>query len=384
MKNLFLVTILFVFSQAYSQGFTGFTFKNIEEGDSYLPVYPKGGKQNFDSVGDFKKLLIDDIEILNPVDTEEKALIYELHNKAFQHFKEIINLQDDINDYYLAGRKDKIPNDSVAIVKVKQIELLKNSFKNDVEEINRKLYNYTSSEKKDELAQYSSGNGFLFPNRYVAKGFHKMLYSEGNNNISFIKNTGFSIGDQSGSIYSELLSGNLGAFRVSLGSMIAASNQQDEELKKEEEAYQRLINYGGNTVLTFDYPLFYWKGRSYKSNFLGRFIVKGAADFPAFGTTTDKWAGNGMAGLNLYYDLSLDENNLRFFFDFNGNIVFGTDSFRNNLGVENNNFAFGQLVVGLVVLENIKLSFNLATISSEKVLEGRNVTAGGQILNNQK
>jgi hypothetical protein len=162
--------------------------------------------------------------------------------------------------------------------------------------------------------------------------------------------------------------------------MVSNSESQDKNEEKKEEAYQRLVNYGGNTVLNFEYPLAYLHSYNNQYNFISRFISKGTADFPAFGTNTEEWAGSGALGLDFYGDASLSNNDLRFFFNFNVNKIYGTDVFKSNLAIDNNDFTFGQLSLGLVFLENFKISFIISTLSSEKSLRNRNVVAGGQVL----
>lgn len=213
-----------------------------------------------------------------------------------------------------------------------------------------------------------------------SKAFFDMFY--GNDGIRFkaLGNSGINFGNKTGAIYSELVSGNLGIFRVGLGSMVSSTNSNDTINAKQDEAYQRLVTYGGNTVLTIEYPLAYFHSNNNQYNFLSRAIAKGTADLPAFGTKTDKWAGSCSIGIDFYGDAALNNNNLRFFFNFNYNKIFGTDIYKNNLGIDNSKFMFGQLSFGLIFMENYKISFIVTTFSSEKSLQNRNIIAGGQVL----
>lgn len=213
-----------------------------------------------------------------------------------------------------------------------------------------------------------------------SKAMFDFIYGDTGKRFQVLNNTGFTFGDNTGSLYSELVSGNLGVFRVSFGSMISSSSSEDSETAKEEEAFQRLATYGGNTVLTFEYPLAYIHSRNNQYNLISRFIAKGAADFPEFGTTTDDFAGSASFGIDIYADASLSNNSLRFFMNFNINGIYGTDTYQENLGIDNSSFSFEQLTLGLVVAENIKLSFVLSSFSSESSLDNRNVILGGQIL----
>lgn len=237
------------------------------------------------------------------------------------------------------------------------------------------LYN----EYLKEFLQYRSRTILSFgTNR--SRAFFDILYEKGGKNFNVLNNTGFNFGNKSGSIYSELVSGNLAAFRVALGAMVSASSS-DSVKAKEEEAYQRLVAYGGNTVLTMEYPLAYIHSKNNQANFISRLIIKGTSDFPEFGTTTEDWAGSFSVGLNMYADAALTNNQIRFFGNFNLNWINGTDLYQENLGVDESRFSFGQLTVGLVFNQNIKLSFIVSTFSSEESLRNRNVVVGGQILN---
>lgn len=213
-----------------------------------------------------------------------------------------------------------------------------------------------------------------------SRAFFDIIYSNGGERFKALGNAGLSLGNNAGSLYSEIVSGNMGLFRVSLGTMVSSSRSQDSSGGKQEEAYQRLVNYGGNTVLSFEYPLAYVHSRNNQYNLISRFTAKGTADFPAFGTNTTDWAGSASMGLDVYADAALSNNQLRFFMDLNMNLIYGTDVFKANLGIDKNTFSFGQLSLGLVFLENFKISFIVATVSSQANLRNKSVIAGGQVL----
>jgi hypothetical protein len=286
----------------------------------------------------------------------------------------IKELKSDLYNNSLETNPDIIYDDKTKEQKLKQIQDLEEQAKSLTKLLDELYYNYT----KDYI-QYRKVNILNFgPKR--ARALNEFIYDNGGQRFKLLNNSGFNFGDNTASIYSELVSGNLGIFRVSLGSMISSSNSENNQTAKEEEAFQRLATYGGNTVLTFEYPLAYIHTRNNQYNFISRLIVKGAADFPEFGTTTEDFAASGSMGIDIYGDASLDNNKLRFFANFNINRIFGTDVYQENLGISNSSFYFGQLTVGLVIAENIKLSFVLSSFSSEENLDNRNVILGGQVL----
>lgn len=213
-----------------------------------------------------------------------------------------------------------------------------------------------------------------------SRAFFDILYGDEGKRFKALGNSGINFGTNTASIYSELVSGNLGLLRVSLGSMISSNSNDNLQEGKMEEAYQRLVTYGGNTVLNFEYPLIYLHSKNNQYNLISRIVAKGTSDLPVFGTSTEKWAGSGSFGIDFYGDASLSNNQLRFFFNLNSNKIYGTDIYRDNLGVANSNFTFGQLSIGLVFLENYKISFIVSTFSSEESLRNKNIVAGGQVL----
>ncbi len=216
-----------------------------------------------------------------------------------------------------------------------------------------------------------------------SRAFFDLIYGGNGTRFKALSNTGISLGTNTASLYSEILSGNIGLFRVSMGTMISnsrADSTQKQHLQQQNEAYQRLVTYGGNTVLNIEYPVLYLHSNNSQYNLIGRIITKGTADFPSLGTNTTKWAGSGSLGLDFYGDAALNNDKLRFFFNANANGVIGTDQFIKNLGITNDKFVFGQLSVGLVFMQNYKISFIIHTLSTEDALQNRAVIAGGQVL----
>lgn len=209
--------------------------------------------------------------------------------------------------------------------------------------------------------------------------FDLIYHDDSEKRFNLLNNTGFNVGNNTGSIYSELVSGHMYLFRVSLGLMVASNSSTDSIQSKQEEAFQRLSTYGGNTVLKLEYPIIYAHTNNNQAVLLTRLIAKGTADFPEFGTTSEDWAGSASIGIDVYADIATSNNKIRFFTIINWNQYYGTSTFQENLGLENDKFSFGQVKVGLT-FSNVSLSFIVATFSNDSTLENRNVIAGGQIL----
>lgn len=226
-----------------------------------------------------------------------------------------------------------------------------------------------------DYLQYKNCNFLRFgPERSSA--FYDILYGEDNRQFRLLANTGINFGTDNGSIYSEIVGGHIGIFRMSLGAMLTKSAQADTAKAKKDEAIQRLTTLGGNTVLKFEYPLAYLHTNNSQYNFISRLIFRGNGDLPAFGTASKDFASSGSVGIDLYADASTDHNEARFFANFNVYQFIASDALMSNLKVTTRDFAFGQLSVGVVILTNVKISFVVATLSSQKALKNASVIGG--------
>ncbi len=307
---------------------------------------------------------------------------YLISNNIIEH--NYLQAEQDILIKLISDQENKLYTNSL-ISEIKFDEETRKLIKNDIKKNetkvaqNKIILDSLYMEYTKDYLKHKNFSFFSFgPKR--SRAFFDMVYDNSGKQFKLINESGFSISNKSGSIYSELVSGNLGIVRVSLGTTISRSANDSITIERQEEAFQRLISNGGNTTLKIEYPIAYLHSNNNQYNLISRILAKGTADFPEFGTSTDKWAGSGSLGLDIYGDASLDNNQLRFFASFNINGVFGTTTFRDNLGVDNSNFSFGQLTLGLVIAENLKLSFVLSTLSSERSLRNRNGVLGGQVL----
>lgn len=271
----------------------------------------------------------------------------------------------------------------------------KKPFEKENNDVERKYYDFKADsalkvkrnleERRDSLYRiymldYVKVKRSLFFGANRSRAFFDLMYSDVGKDFSFANTVGFNLGNNSGSLYSEIASGNLGIVRASLGLMISQSNDSDSTKAIERDAYQRLVSQGGNTVLKFEYPLYYLHSRDFRYNVISKLSSGFAADLPAFGTNTDAFAGNASMGIDLYGDLATDNNNLRFFVYSNLNIYSGTKQFQQNLGTINSNFLHGQFSVGVVVNNLVKISAVLFAFSSEPSLRNSNIIVGGQVL----
>lgn len=226
--------------------------------------------------------------------------------------------------------------------------------------------------KKEKIDSYKGA--YFFPDSAEVSHVYKILYGDS----KFLNQAGVTLGSDNGAIYTEAFTGRfLKYLRLSLGAMLSNSNSDTKEQQQADEAYQRLVSYGGNTVMNIEYPWLLYRNDGYKFNMLSRLFLKGTADIPALGTTTEDWAGSGSFGMNFYMDATAidlgssdkpdDDGELKVFIDGNGSFIMGTDLYKENLGISNSNFLFVQFTAGFVY-KSFKFSIIFATLSSEPEL----------------
>ncbi len=288
-----------------------------------------------------------------------------------------IEITDKEKEYKDALDNIDFGNGALSDSTIKNEQKKLDKIKNEIKELKKRRKFYRNEYIKEYLNYKKVTLGFW---NERSQAFSEILYDTKGKRFNLINNAGFNLGSNSGSVYTELVSGQLYIFRVSLGTLVSSSSDEDLETATNDEAYQRLVSTGGNTVLKFEYPLLYAHANNNQWNIISRLIGKGTADFAEFGTKTDDWAGSSSIGLDIYADIATSNNNLRFYANLNVNKIFGTDSYIKNLGIGNSDFSFGQLKLGLVFNKNISLSFVVASFSSEDSLRNKSIIAGGQIL----
>lgn len=344
MKLLITIFIFIISFYSFSQVSPNIVVKDNPAYGSSLKITDLDDERGYNTINYqlFKKKK-NEIKLL---EEKRKTIIKEVENE---------NDQDKIKNLYNEERKIK--------AQLSELNIIKDS-----------LYNVY-------IKEYLNHNNVTFGfGVYRSRALFEMLYKDDNNKrYNLFNSTGVNLGSTTGSIYSELVSGHMYLVRASIGVMVASSASNDSIASSEDEAYQRLVTYGGNTVLTLEHPLLYAHTNNNQSVLIGRIIGKFTADFPEFGTTTEDWAGSASIGLDLYGDISTRNKKIRFFGMFAMSQYIGTDTFKNNLNIEDKNFHFAQGKLG-VSFNNISLSFIVVTLSSENNLRNKNVIAGGQVL----
>jgi hypothetical protein len=351
------------------------------------------------------------LDTINATIEKEKALLndsqmiqaYNLAPNKLRDLKTIIedkisekeNTQSlNINEFYEKYYEDLITN-----LKNEKATLLQNTNRTSfeaIEETNKK------SKELDEKLKIASANkeSIIFKKKNFhcffgpknANTFFNIMYSENGKRFNYLNSSGINFGNKIGSVYTELASGNMDIIRLSFGAMIAKSDEGNTQSQNRvaddaaatststEEAYQRLVSNGGNTVLKAEYPLISYSSNNNQYNLISRLLFKASADFPAFGTQSENFAGSLDAEFDLYADASTANNDIRLYGNFNASRINATEDFKNNLGIEKENFNFARITLGAVILQKFNFSVMFKTFSSEKSLENRSVIIGGSLL----
>lgn len=229
---------------------------------------------------------------------------------------------------------------------------------------------------------------FLFPSFTKKEKTFEFLYSKDNDkSFYFANNASLQVNNSGVIVQSELVSAYLGFTRVSFGTTVSNSNEEDSEEENtttptdKTQAFQRLLTGGGNTYLKFELPLFL--GMDQKNLFLAYLNASGriSLDISEFSNDVDTTTGNGSLNSNLYVSLATDENEFDFFFNVNYGYFFGHKDFYERLEIEDQKaFWFGELTAGVTIQQNLRFAVTFNTFSSEENLRSGNVLVGAQIL----
>ena len=226
-----------------------------------------------------------------------------------------------------------------------------------------------------------SHNNFNFLGFHVHKSraFNSMAYDDTTSNIfNTLTLTSFGYIGNTASLQSELVSANFGILRASVGVTVAANT--DSSSSEKEASFNNFANKGGHIFFRGENPLVFIHSQDKKFNLiLGSYTLL-TAELPPLGSFSKDWAGSASFGFNIYTDLSSDNDIVKVFANFNPRFVFGTKSYRDNLGTSNTNFIFAQATAGIIIKNKIKIGFTFATLSNESVLTDKGVFTTGGIL----
>lgn len=233
--------------------------------------------------------------------------------------------------------------------------------------------------KKEE--EHVSSNYVVYnfsPTR--SKAFFNMIYDGKGKMLNTVNSAGINFGNKTGSIYSEVASGNFGLIRATIGTMLTNSSKTDSVVVKEETAYQKLASMGGNVVLNLEHPVLFLNSKGSLYTMIVRAIGKGTTDIPAFENQTTGFAGSVQGGLDVYGHVASDNGQIRAYSSISFSIVKGSKEFHDNLDIARKRLFFGQITAGVVLLDRIRVSFSLLSFGSDASIRNKKVIIGGQFV----
>jgi len=217
------------------------------------------------------------------------------------------------------------------------------------------------------------------------------------NVVQSLKNGFLNFTPYGGLIYSELVSGYAGPFRVSFGGMIASSSmakldstsikstssgkQLDsligatDSVNRARSSIQNLLGGGGNAMFVISTPLFnYHPGKIF--NISGAWFDKNCFTIPSFGNEISNYSFVNGLGLQLdgrfmFEGATLSSSSAKTTFGVylsgTGTLLMGNKAFYTNLGTNPAKvLAFGQLSFG-VILERFKIYFTYNVINDNSL-----------------
>ncbi|TGE25939.1 hypothetical protein E5K00_12330 [Hymenobacter aquaticus] len=212
---------------------------------------------------------------------------------------------------------------------------------------------------------------------YEARVLAEYNLTKAKSSISALNNFALIGNVNNGSLYTELVGGYFGIFRIGLSTLLATS----KDTARNKEAIQRFVGGGGNSVLELTYPAIFYKSKYFETQTL--LSIKASADIPAFGTKTDQFAGNLNPAFDVYFALTTDEREFKFFSNTRIGPVVGFKDFYTNLNISKKAFLYAQTNVGVIISENLSVSLTIPIISTQRELLYTPVRLSTQIIPNK-
>ncbi|WP_431160130.1 hypothetical protein [Flagellimonas beolgyonensis] len=365
--------------------------------------------KNIDSI--IQSLTLDSSVVIQDFEFERRLKLF---NDTFQFFEnsDTVYINKEINDesIKILTDKAKVPVDTISNfyydyynLQIRRLNSEINLLKGDkngknmdelmkleqhIKKKNKFLEGYKEAIEKIEK-NFKEPQAFLptFQDEMDKELAFSRIYSKRQDKSIYLGNSAaLQVNGTGAIIESELLSAYLSGLRVSFGSLITNTNEDDEMEQVDNdtpttntEAFQRLLAGGGNLYLGVELPLlFYQTNRfSFYTNISGRLNL----EVSEFSDQIDSSSGNGNTRVNFYTSISTDNREFTFFSLFHYGLYFGSDEFYGNLSIEDDKeFAFGELTAGFTINNSIRIALTFNTISSEENLRSGRVVIGAQIL----
>ena len=223
--------------------------------------------------------------------------------------------------------------------------------------------------------QYMAENKILFPvqSSLEAKMFFSMDGSGSDSRLMSHNFFSYNTVSEKFAIYSELFSDYFGPVRFGFGALVTGG--ENEANKRETlppnaqdnvEALQRLLNGGGNSVISLAYPLIQWRDAAWTRGIRILAAPKYALDIPALGSSVDRYSANADMGIEASAHWAGHSQNIALFFQTRIGYVIGNRAFKDSLRCENN-FMVTQMNFGIAFRNTFKLSYSIHNISNDQI-----------------
>ena len=223
--------------------------------------------------------------------------------------------------------------------------------------------------------EFMSSNKVFLPVRNTLDS--KMFFSmDGTgSDARLMSHNSFSYNTQSErlALYSELFSDYFGPLRFGFGALLTSGRDEAEEretlpmdIQNNQDALQRLLNGGGNSVMSLAYPLIQYRNHSWSRGLRILAVPKYALDIPALGSTADSYAANADLGIEASAHWAGNTQNIALFFQTRIGYVMGNSAFKTAINSKKN-FVVSQFNFGIAFRNTIKLSYTVHNINNNDI-----------------
>lgn len=223
--------------------------------------------------------------------------------------------------------------------------------------------------------QFMAENNIFLPvkNTLDAKMFFSMDGSGADTRL--MSHNFFSYNTQSEqlALYSELFSDYFGPCRFGFGALMTTG--RDDKYEREtviadsqsnEDALQRLLNGGGNSVMSIAYPLMQWRDHTWSKGIRILAVPKYALDIPALGSSAESYAANADLGIEASAHWAGNNKSIAFFFQTRMGYVMGNSAFKTAINSKKD-FVVSQMNIGIAFRNTIKLSYSVHSIRNSDI-----------------
>lgn len=246
----------------------------------------------------------------------------------------------------------------------------------EIKGIEAEISEYKSQLQNKKISDYDPVS--FLPGNYEANDILEYLYSTNKENILDLSSIGIELGEDVVSLYSDIASGNTGAFRFTAGTMIANSQDTNKTVSDTKETKRGFTTYGGNFVITGQYPLLFTSDQS--NLFYMNFNTRLTTDLPENSIGKSDIPLRFNFGFDIFGNVDLIEDKLRLQMYTQTTFNFVNSELKNQLNFTKNTVFHMTMAAGVVYDNSIRIFFNAQSLSSEPLLRGTDFRVNIQLL----